>query len=231
MTAIILATRNEASRLMHRLSAVKDSGIYHHRGNLAGRSAALYVCRPGVASKEQLRRFLRLHQYDRVILAGCSASLTSTLQHLQCVRVAQAISPGEKMLSLANTGVRSVSVRHLVTDDATKADLYAQTKAEILDMETYTVAHIMTEQEFSALPLTSLRIVDDLPGEENYLNKERMLREMTLRTPTGNPTIAQILRFGVWDYLRILQRRRRVSAAVGRAVIAELAGTDIPDRE
>lgn len=226
MTAIILATRNEAAQLLRQLSAVKDSGIYHHRGILAGRNAVLYICRPGVASKEQLRRFLRLHQYDRVILAGCSASLTSTLQHLQCVRVAQAITPGEKMLSLADTGVRSVSVRHLVTDDATKADLYAQTQADILDMETYTVAQIIAEQEFAALPFTALRIVDDLPGEENYLNKERMLREMILRTPTGNPTIAQILRFGIWDYLRILLRRRRISAAVGRAVIAELAGAD-----
>lgn len=231
MTAIILATRNEASQLLHPLSTVKDSGIYHYRGIVAGRNAALYICRPGVASKEQLRRFLRLHQYDRVILAGCSASLTSTLQHLQCVHVAQVISPGEKTLTLADAGLRSVSVRHLITDDATKADLYAQTKADILDMETYTVAQIMAEQEFTALPFTALRIVDDLAGEENYLNKERLLREMTLRTPAGNPTIAQILRFGIWDYLRILLRRRRVSAAVGRAIITELAGTDRPDRE
>lgn len=224
MTAIILATRNEAARLLQGLSAVKDSGIFHYRGTQADRNVALYLTRAGIASKEQVRRFLRLHKYDRVILAGSCASLSAAFTHLQTVRVAQAVAPDEKTLLLADSGVRAVSVRHLVIDDASKADLRAQTGADILDMETYSMAQIMAEAEFVAMPFTVARVIDDLAGEENYLQKERTLREMTLRTPTGRAGFADILRFGVWDFLRITLRRHRVAAAIQRAVVAQLSG-------
>jgi len=224
VTAIILATRNEASGLLRHLSAVKDSGIFHYRGTLAERNVALYITRPGIASKEQVRRFLRLHKYDRVILAGSAASLSAAFIHLQTVRVAQAVSPGEKILTLADSGIRAVSVRHLVTDDADKADLRAQTGADILDMETYSMAQILAEAEFVSVPFIVTRVIDDLAGEENYLHKERALREMTLRTPTGRAGLTDILRFGVWDFLRITLRRQRVAAAIQRAVVAQLPG-------
>lgn len=224
MTAILIATRNEAAGLRRRFSAVKDHGIFHFRGTLAGRNVALYITRAGVASKEQVRRFLRLYKFDRVILAGCSASLTATLTHLQPVRVAQVTTPGEKILTLGESGVRAVSVRHLVIDDATKADLRTQTSADILDMETYAIAQIMSEPEFSSLPFTAARIIDDLPGEEKYLQKERMLREMVMHVPTGRLRLSEILRFGLWDFMRIQLRRRRVAAAIYHSVAALLTG-------
>lgn len=225
MTAIIIATRNEASGVLRHLSAVKDSGIYHYRGRFAGHPCALYICRPGVGSKEQLRRFLRLTRYGRVLLVGSAASLTAKLTHLQCVRVAQSTAPGEKILTVHDSGARSVSVRHLVADDATKADLRAMTGADILDMETYSAAQVMAEKEFATMPFTAFRVIDDLPGEENYLNKERRLREMALHHPRGNPPLSAILRFGMWDYLRIQLRRRRVAAAIQRAVAEALSGS------
>jgi nucleoside phosphorylase len=224
VTAIILATRNEASRLLPGLSAVKDSGIFHYRGTLADRNVVLYITRPGVASKEQVRRFLRLYKYDRAILAGSCASLSAALTHLQTVRVAQAVSPGEKTFTLADSGVRAVSVRHLVVDDASKADLRAQTGADILDMETHTLAQLFSEAEFAALPFAAVRVIDDLAGEEKYLQKERALREMTLRTPTGRAGFTDILRLGLWDFALIMLRRRRVAAAIQRAVVAQLSG-------
>lgn len=224
MTAIILATRNEASELLRHLSAVKDRGIFHYRGTLAARNVALYITRPGVSSKEQVRRFLRLHKYDRVILSGSCASLSATFTHLQTVRVAQAVAPGEKILTLADSGVRTVSVRHLVADDAGKADLRAQTGADILDMETYSMAQIMAEAEFVSVPFSVTRVIDDLAGEEKYLHKERALREITMRTPTGRAGFTDILRFGVWDFSRITLRRRRVAAAIHRAVAGQLSG-------
>lgn len=224
MTAIILATRNEAARLLQGLSAVKDSGIFHYRGTLADRNVVLYITRPGIASKEQVRRFLRLHKYDSVILSGSCASLSAAFTHLQAVRIAQAASPGEKTFTLTGSGVRAVSVRHLVVDDASKADLRAQTGADILDMETHTLAQLLSEAEFASLPFVAVRVIDDLAGEENYLQKERALREMTLRIPTGRAGFADILRFGVWDFLRITLRRHRVAAAIQRAVVAQLSG-------
>lgn len=224
VTAILLATRNEASAILRHLSAVKDSGIFHFRGILAGRNVALYITRPGVASKEQVRRFLRLYGYDRVILAGSCASLSAAFTHLQTVRIAQAVAPGEKALTLAGSGVRSVSVRHLVADDAGKADLRAQTGADILDMETHTLAQLLCEAEFSSLPFAALRVVDDLAGEENYLQKERALREIAIRTPTGKLAFSDIMRFGLWDFALIQLRRRRVAAAIQRAVFAQLSG-------
>ncbi len=222
MKAIIIATRNEAGRLLRHLAAVKGSGIFHYRGLLSGQNVALYIARPGIGTKEQLRRFLRLYKYDRVILAGSCASLSARCTYLQTVRVAQAVAPGEKILTLGGRGSRVVSVRHLVSDDATKADLRSATGADILDMETYTAAQIMAEAEFAPLRFAALRIVDDLPGEEKYLNKERRLREITMRKPTGKADMADILRFGLWDYARILLRRRRVAAAIHRAIVAEL---------
>lgn len=217
MIALLVATRAEALFFLKEMRGVKSAGIFHYRGQFAGKSAALFLTRPGVHSREQVRRFLRLHRYDAIINCGSCASLTAELAHLHSVLVGAVVSPGHKWLTIA-TGVRKcVSVGHLVADDDSKALLRETSGADILDMETYTIAGITAEKEFAAVPFYALRVVDDLAGEELYLKKEQMLREMTLRRPTGRPTLRDILRLGVWDYSRILWRRHRVARAIAAA--------------
>ncbi len=218
MTGILIATKSEAAFLLNDLAPAKKDGIFHYRGNISGKNAALYLTRPGVAAKEQLRRFLRLYTFERIISTGACGNLTSELKRLDVVRIANAAYPGKKNIILTQTGRTAVSIEHLVTADSVKADLRAQTGADVVDMETYAIAAIMAEKEFAQLPLTAIRVVDDLPGEENYLTKEKMLREMTAATPSGNPRWRDIWSFGIWDYFRITLRRHAVARAIFDAV-------------
>lgn len=218
MIAILIATKAEAHFFLKHLAPVKKDGIYHYRGTIDGRNTALYLTRPGVAAKEQLRRFLRLYAWDAVVSTGACGNLTSELKRYDTVQIAYAAAPGQKMLTLARSGLTSVSVSHLVSDDKTKADLRAQTGAAVLDMETYTIAAIMAERDFARIPFSAVRVVDDLPGEENYLLKEKMLRAMTAATPSGKVKWGDIWRFGVWDYFRITLRRHSTARAIFAAV-------------
>lgn len=218
MIAILTATKAEAQHLLRTLEPVKQEGIFHYRGKIGQAPAVLYLTRAGVASREQLRRFLRLYQTDLVISTGACASLTSELAQLQAVKIGAATNHEKRFINIAADGRRCVTVPHLVTGDAAKASLRGLTQADVLDMETWTIASVMQEKEFAARRFVAVRVVDDLPGENRYLEKEKQLRELTVRTPSGRPRLKDILRFGIWDFFVITLRRYRVSAAILRAV-------------
>lgn len=224
MIAVLIATRVEAQWLLRQLTPVKRAGIFHYRGKLAGKPAALFLTRPGVASREQLRRFLRLYTTDLVISSGACGSLTSELRALQAVQIGAVTNADREWLQLQSGKARCVSVNHLVQDDQEKAMLRERTGADVLDMETWTVAAIMNEAEFAGRRFIAVRVVNDLPGEEAWLNKEKHLRDLTVRRPSGRLTLPENIRFGVWDFAAITWRRRRVAAAIYRAVIAAAAG-------
>lgn len=224
MIALLAATRAEAHFLLKQMRGVKAAGIFHYRGRFADKEAALFLTRPGVHSREQVRRFLRLHRYDAIINCGACASLTAELAHLNGVLVGAVVSPGGKWLTIATGARKCVSVSHLVADDASKALLRETSGADILDMETYTLAGIAAEKEFAAMPFYAVRVVDDLAGEELYLKKEQMSREMAAGKPTGRPALRDILRLGIWDYTRILWRRHRVARAIATAVERVIIG-------
>jgi len=225
VTGILLATKTEAYFLLKYLSPVKKEGIYHYRGRIAGKNAALYLTRPGMPAREQLRRFLRLYSFDAILNTGACGNLTPELKNGDFVRVSLATAPGKKTIPITGTGRPCVSVQHLVIEDHVKADLRRQTGADILDMETYAIASVMAEKEFARIPFSATRVVDDLPGEENYLIKEKMLREMTVLSPSGKLRWRDIMRFGLWDYWRITLRRHRTARLICRAVAEQVAKT------
>ncbi len=218
MIALFAANRAEAHFFLKTLRGVKTAGIYHYRGSFAGKEVALFLTRPGVASREQVRRFLRLHRFDAIISCGAAASLTAELTRLQQVLVGAVVKPGEKVITIATGKHKCVTVGHLVADDASKALLRETSGADILDMETYTLAEIAAEKEFAKIPFYALRVVDDLPGEQKYLQKEQMLREMTAGIPTGRPAWRDIRRLGIWDFVRISWRRHRVGRTIAGSV-------------
>lgn len=223
MIAVLVATRTEARHLLRHMAAVKREGIFHYRGSLAGKPAALFLTRPGVASREQLRRFLRLYTTDLVIAAGACGSLTGELRPLQAVQIAAVTNADRQWIQLPGGTVRCVSVDHLVASDEQKQLLRERTGADVIDMETWAVASVLREYEFASRRFLAVRIVDDLPGDQLWLAKEQRLRDLTARRPSARLTPAEIVRFGLWDFFAIKQRRKRVSAALYRAVAAAAA--------
>lgn len=222
MIALLAATRTELAKILPAFATAKKEGIHHYVGSLSGRAAAIYLTRPGVASREQLRRFLRLYPFDLVLSTGACANLTNTHTHLDRVAIGEACAPDKPDIVLQSKGKRAVSVARLVLTDAAKADLHYTTGADILDMETYTIAAVLQENEFAHIRLRCVRVVDDLPGEEDYLVREKALRETQLARPSGKLTIVEIWRFGVWDYLRITRRRHTVAAAIAAMIEKEI---------
>jgi len=222
MIGLLAATRTELAKILPAFATAKKEGIHHYIGTLRGRAAAIYLTRPGVASREQLRRFLRLYPFEWVLSTGACANLTSTLAHLDRVAIGEVCAPGKPNIVLQSEGKRAVSVERLVLTDAAKSDLHYTTGADVLDMESYTIAAVLQENEFSHIRLRCVRVVDDLPGEENYLTREKELRETQMARPSGKLTLAEIWRFGMWDYLRITRRRRAVAAAIATKISQEI---------
>jgi nucleoside phosphorylase len=225
--AVLVATQVEAQRLLRHMAAVKSKGIFHYRGKFADKPAAFFLTHPGVRSIEQVRRFLRLYDTDLVVSTGTCSSLTSNLRLLQPVLVGSVTNADCDWLQLQNAGVKCVSVRRAVRSDAERALLRERTGAEILDRETWSVAKIMSEAEFALRRFVAVRIVGVLPGEENWLNKEQQLRDLSARRPSGRLKPAEIVRFGIWDFFSIQARRRRVALAIERAVAALAAGKPV----
>ncbi|HRP67907.1 MAG TPA: hypothetical protein PLY93_00025 [Turneriella sp.] len=221
MIGILVATKNEAYFFLRYLTPVKKEGIYHYRGAIDGKKIALYLTRPGIAAKEQLRRFLRLYSWQKIISTGACANLTSALKQRDVVRIGTAKAISKPTLFIPHGEYTVVSAPVLVTDDSTKADIYRRTQADVLDMETYAIAAILSESEFNKIPWCAVRVVDDTPGEEKYLYKERMLREMTVRTLSGRLKWRDIWAFGLWDYFRITTRRHRIAKAIFTVSICE----------
>lgn len=230
MIAVLVATRVEAHKLLRQMTPTpaRLEGIFHYRGKIAGRPAVLFLTRPGVGSREQVRRFLRLYKTDLVIVAGACASLTSELRSLQAVHIGSVTDVDRNWLQLQSGAAKCVSVDHLVKTDAEKALLRDRTGADVLDMETWTLAKILSEEEFAARRFVAVRVVDDLPGEEQWLNREQQLRDWTARRPSGRLRLREVLRFGLWDFLSIQLRRRRVATAICRAVTDAVATRTIP---
>lgn len=224
MIAILVATKDEAEHLLRNLSPVKHAGIFHYRGYLAGKPAALYLTRTGVQSGEQVRRFLRLYKTDLVIATGACASLTSELRRLEAVTIKSVTTSDAPLLKLAEEGRHCVSVRHLVVAAREKALLREKTQADILDMETWTLASIMKEKEFIDRRFIAVRVVDDLPGDENYLMREKNWRDLKQGALKTSLSFREIFRFGVWDYCVLVFRKYRVSAAIRAAVVAAVGG-------
>ncbi|MFZ5631021.1 MAG: hypothetical protein ACOY5B_17940 [Spirochaetota bacterium] len=224
MIAVLVATRVEAQQLLRHLTAVKQEGIFHYRGKIAGKPAALFLTRPGVGSREQVRRFLRLYTTELVISAGACGSLTSELRRLQAVSIGSVTNADREWLQLQGGTAKCVSVGRLVKDDTEKAMLRERTGADVLDMETWTLVRILSEAEFATRRFVAVRVVDDLPGEENWLNKERHLRDLTARRPSGRLRVAEIIRFGIWDFFLVHRRRRQVASAIQRAIETAAAG-------
>src|SRR5262245_55358182 len=96
MTGILIATKSEAHFFLKTLLPVKQEGIFHYRGKISGKNAALYLPRPGVSSPEQLRRFLRLYTYDEIISTGSCAALSSEVTRYESVQIGTAYAPGKK---------------------------------------------------------------------------------------------------------------------------------------
>ncbi|GAB4436940.1 MAG: hypothetical protein OHK0011_20010 [Turneriella sp.] len=224
MIAVLVATRVEAQQLLRNLNPVKSEGIFHYRGRIAGKPAVLFLTRPGVGSREQVRRFLRLYKTELVISTGTCGSLTSELRSLQAVHIGSVTNADREWLQLQGGKTKCVSVDRPVKGDAEKAQLRDRTGADVLDMETWTLAKIMQEAEFAARQFVAVRVVDDLPGEESWLNKEQHLRDLTARTHAGRLRLTEIVRFGIWDFFLIRERRRRVASAIQHAVGAVAAG-------
>jgi nucleoside phosphorylase len=222
VTGILVATRGEAEMLIRRLTRTKKEGIHHYRGQIDGRSVAVYLTRPGIYSREQLRRFLRLYTFERIVSTGAVAALTTEFQRLDIVNIAETTTTDRRIITVSAEGRRVVTVPHLIQADAEKAHLRELTRAHVLDMETNTIAQIMAEAEFARIPFSALRVVDDLPGDALYLKKESQLRDITLRNPAKRLSIHEIIRFGIVDYWKISWRRRQVALAIFRAVKATI---------
>ena len=215
MTAILAVNSAEAKRLIQMLSPSKIRGIYHFSGFLQSKKVALYLTHTGVPALEQVRRFLRLYPFERIICVGTAAALSGNLARFDAVLVDEFISANKNLLrphkSIPPSKTRIVSVQGLISNDLEKLSIAETYQAQLLDQEFYRLASILSEKEFSAMESVFLKIIDDVAGDGRYLEKEAQYRyffaaPISLRK--FPEFLSKIFNFGVLDYIEVLKRKR-----------------------
>jgi len=217
MTAILAVNPHEARQLIRKLAPLKLQGIYHYSGLILNKKVALYCTRTQAPALEQIRRFLRLYPFERVLCIGTAAALTGNLSQFDSVLVDEFISPDKKLLLLIKSKspatIRIVSVRGVISKDQDKAFLAETYQAQLLDQEFYRLASILTEEEFSMLIPVFIKVIDDVAGDERYLIREAQYRNVftaPLSLKNFFELIYKIIHFGIIDFIKIFIRKRRL---------------------
>jgi adenosylhomocysteine nucleosidase len=171
MIAVTFALPAESSEFLSRLenkSRADRNGIKIVRGTIDDRT--IEVLHTGVGEKicsERIGKFLRDQRFDSLISAGFAGSLnhelrvndlliaknfsTMDLKHAQS-------SPSSLSIHMANM----LTVPALIDSSEERERVARESGASAVDMETEFIARACAEH---ALPLLSLRVITDTPGE------------------------------------------------------------------
>jgi nucleoside phosphorylase len=171
MIAVTFALPAESSKFLRRLgnkSRADRNGIRIVRGTIDDR--AIEILHTGVGEKvcrQRLGKFLREQQFDCLISAGFAGALTDDLR-VGDLLVAKNFSTVE--LQLAQSSVSNVSIHAdnmltvpaLINSGGERERIARESGAAAVDMETECIARVCFAH---AIPLLSLRVITDTPGE------------------------------------------------------------------
>lgn len=166
---IVFALPIEAGRFADRVTTgrrIEAADLTLHEGEMGGRVVAWVVGGVGI---ERAARACRLlvdgHRPRGVISAGFAGALAADLERGRVVAPQRTVQPGAQPIDLA--GIESIAagrrltiatVDRVVSKVAEKQRLAAETGADLVDMETWAVAH---EAFDAGVPCRCLRVVSD----------------------------------------------------------------------
>ena len=171
MIAVTFALPAESSEFMHRLrnkSRVDRNGIRLTRGTIDRRDVE--VLHTGVGEKacrERLGKFIQDQQFELLISTGFAGALGDELSvgDLLLAKNFSTIELNEKLSSLSQLPIRTADLLTFpkLIDSSDERNQIARTSgAAAVDMETEFIARACTEY---GIPLLSLRVITDSPGE------------------------------------------------------------------
>jgi adenosylhomocysteine nucleosidase len=212
MIAVTFALPAESSEFLRRLgnkSRANRNGISIVRGTMHDRT--IEVLHTGVGEKacrERLRRFLDDQRFKLLFSAGFAGSLNQELQvnDLLVAKNLSTVDLKQAQSSLSNMSIHAVNmltVPTLIHSSEERKRIARESGASAVDMETEFIAHACAAR---GIPLLSLRVITDTPGEPfpappNVLfNIERQRTDLLklgtffLVHPTRVPSLVQFAR-------------------------------------
>jgi adenosylhomocysteine nucleosidase len=171
MIAITFALSAESSEFLKRVSNKSQSarnGIVVIRGMIEDR--AVEVLHTGVGEKvcrERIGKFLQSQQFDCLLSAGFAGSLNDELQvnDIVLAKNFSAVDLGPALSSLWNVSIHAVNMltAQTVMDSSEERQKIArESGASVVDMET---EFILRACQSHGIPMLSLRVITDAPGE------------------------------------------------------------------
>jgi nucleoside phosphorylase len=171
MIAVTFALPAESSQFLRRLgnkSRADRNGINIVRGTMHDRT--IEVDHTGVGEKacrERLRRFLDDQQFRLLISAGFAGSLTDVLQvnDLLVAKNFSTVDLKQAQSSLSNMSIHAgnmLTVPALIHSSEERKRIARESGASAVDMETEFIARACAAH---GIPLLSLRVITDTPGE------------------------------------------------------------------
>jgi adenosylhomocysteine nucleosidase len=234
MIAVTFALPAESSEFLRRLgnkSRANRNGIRIIRGTLNDRT--IEVLHTGVGEKacrERLRRFLDDQQFRLLISAGFAGSLNHELQvnDLLVAKNFSTVDVKQAQSSCSNVSIHAANLLTapaLIDSSEERKRIARESGASAVDMETEFIARACAAH---GIPLLSLRVITDTPGEPfpappNVLfNIERQRTDLLklgaffLVHPTRVPSLVQ--------FARRIARARKILASALVGVVRSQVG-------
>jgi len=234
MIAVTFALPAESSDFLRQLgnkSPADRNGINIVRGTMYDRTIEVHHTGVGEkACRERLRRFLDDQQFRLLISAGFAGSLTDDLQvnDLLVAKNFSTVDLKQAQSSLSNMSIHAVNmltVPALIHSSEERKRIARESGASAVDMETEFIARACAVH---GIPLLSLRVITDTPGEPfpappNVLfDIERQRTDLLkfgtffLMHPTRVPSLVRLA--------RRIARGRRILASALIAIVRSQVG-------
>jgi adenosylhomocysteine nucleosidase len=171
MIAVTFALPAESTDFLRRLrkkSRIDQNGVRIIHGQINDRKIAVLHTGVGETScRQRMAVLLRDRQFNYLISAGFAGALNDRL-HLGDLLFGEnfsTVKQNESRSALSTSPIHAanlLTVSSMIVSSAERARIGQTTGADAVDMETKFIAHACAEH---ALPLLSLRVISDTPGE------------------------------------------------------------------
>jgi len=182
MVAITCALYDEAYEVIRLLKKTKIDGVPHYVGKLLDEDISLFLTKPGFKKKSQFRRWLKLYDFDFIIHTGFAGALkphfaVGELCHIHTI----SHSNQNKEFQTPDTKNNSITTHKIVTAKKPvitineKEDLAHKENASFVDMELWNLFNFVKSENIIT-PILPVKIIGDLVGEDEFLEKEIIFR-------------------------------------------------------
>jgi nucleoside phosphorylase len=222
MTGITCALFDEAWELIRRLDPVKKNGVHCFQGTLARKEVSLFLTRPGLKkNSNNFIKWIEGNSFSNIIFSGFCGALSSNYAVGDICTISDvfSISSDNSFKITGKSLHKIITVNEPVLDMSTRDELQLKYHMDLVDMESAVICDIM-KKAFPTIPFKIVKIVGDVPGEDDLMKHEIAMRAYFSTFGFRNK-LKIALKTGL-PFFSLYKRKRLLQKTLKTAIEAEL---------